>query len=174
MPVTVGLTNAKFMEITSGIHEGDQVIYAGYENLMEGAPVVPTPWGPSGALSLPPATGEAAAGTLYTCPMHGQVRLDHPGDCPICGMRLQSVAPVAGVPASSGGTPATSTPTNAPGRSMAPPRGTVYTCPMHQQIVQDHPGKCPICHMNLVLKSNSSNATPSDGSGSMSGMGGAR
>jgi len=27
---------------------------------------------------------------------------------------------------------------------------TVYQCPMHPQIVQDHPGKCPICHMDLV------------------------
>lgn len=25
-----------------------------------------------------------------------------------------------------------------------------YTCPMHPQIKQDHPGKCPICHMDLV------------------------
>ena len=26
-----------------------------------------------------------------------------------------------------------------------------YTCPMHPQIVQDKPGTCPICGMNLVL-----------------------
>ena len=26
-----------------------------------------------------------------------------------------------------------------------------YTCPMHSQIVQDKPGVCPICGMNLVL-----------------------
>ena len=25
-----------------------------------------------------------------------------------------------------------------------------YTCPMHPQVIQDHPGKCPICGMNLV------------------------
>src|SRR5882724_9595733 len=25
-----------------------------------------------------------------------------------------------------------------------------YTCPMHPQIVQDGPGKCPICGMTLV------------------------
>jgi Cu+-exporting ATPase len=28
-----------------------------------------------------------------------------------------------------------------------------YTCPMHPQIVQDHPGNCPICGMTLELKS---------------------
>ena len=27
--------------------------------------------------------------------------------------------------------------------------GAIYQCPMHPQIVQDHPGKCPICHMDL-------------------------
>src|ERR1035437_1605657 len=32
------------------------------------------------------------------------------------------------------------------------PGKTVYTCPMHPQIVQDHPGACPICGMTLVLK----------------------
>jgi len=28
----------------------------------------------------------------------------------------------------------------------------VYTCPMDTQVVQDKPGKCPICGMNLVKK----------------------
>jgi membrane fusion protein, copper/silver efflux system len=28
--------------------------------------------------------------------------------------------------------------------------GTLYTCPMHPEIRQDEPGKCPICHMDLV------------------------
>ena len=30
-----------------------------------------------------------------------------------------------------------------------------YTCPMHPQIVQDSPGKCPICGMDLVPKTAS-------------------
>jgi hypothetical protein len=29
---------------------------------------------------------------------------------------------------------------------------TLYTCPMHSEIVQDKPGKCPKCGMNLVVK----------------------
>ena len=37
----------------------------------------------------------APRGTVYTCPMHPQVRQDHPGSCPICGMALEPVAPVA-------------------------------------------------------------------------------
>jgi Cu(I)/Ag(I) efflux system membrane fusion protein len=27
----------------------------------------------------------------YTCPMHPSVKADKPGDCPICGMKLQPV-----------------------------------------------------------------------------------
>ncbi len=30
--------------------------------------------------------------------------------------------------------------------------GKVYYCPMHENITQDHPGKCPECGMELVLK----------------------
>ena len=29
--------------------------------------------------------------TMYTCPMHPEVRMDHPGACPICGMALEPV-----------------------------------------------------------------------------------
>ena len=68
------------------------MIYAGYENLHEGDPVVPTEWVPYGPLTLPPATGEVAPGTVYTCPMHPEVKSDKPGDCPKCGMRLQPMA----------------------------------------------------------------------------------
>lgn len=38
-----------------------------------------------------PAQPEQApqAGRIYVCPMHPQVRQDHPGACPICGMALE-------------------------------------------------------------------------------------
>jgi membrane fusion protein, copper/silver efflux system len=40
---------------------------------------------------------------------------------------------------------------------------TQYYCPMHPQVVQDHPGECPICSMTLVAKevsrSKSANST---------------
>src|SRR5512147_110711 len=29
---------------------------------------------------------------------------------------------------------------------------TVYICPMHSEVVQDKPGKCPKCGMTLVAK----------------------
>ncbi|WP_156839122.1 heavy metal translocating P-type ATPase [Novosphingobium aquimarinum] len=37
----------------------------------------------------PPAPVEAAPGTIWTCPMHPEIRQDHPGPCPICGMALE-------------------------------------------------------------------------------------
>ena len=36
----------------------------------------------------------AAAGTVYTCPMHPEVRQDHPGACPKCGMALEPEMPI--------------------------------------------------------------------------------
>jgi len=101
--VKVGLVNSNYVGIKSGLQEGEQVIYAGYEMLKEGDPLVPTEWGPQGPLTLPPATGEAAAGTIYTCPMHPEVRMDKPGECPKCGMKLQPEKAGGGSPASPGG-----------------------------------------------------------------------
>jgi P-type Cu+ transporter len=37
----------------------------------------------------------AAAGTVYTCPMHPEVRQVGPGACPICGMALEPAQPTA-------------------------------------------------------------------------------
>ena len=33
--------------------------------------------------------GTLPPGTIWTCPMHPQIRWDHPGNCPICGMTLE-------------------------------------------------------------------------------------
>jgi Cu+-exporting ATPase len=37
-------------------------------------------------------------GTIWTCPMHPQIRWDHPGNCPICGMALEPLEPTAEEP----------------------------------------------------------------------------
>ena len=42
-----------------------------------------------------PAPGEAAPGTIWTCPMHPEVRLSEPEPCPLCGMGLEPLTPVA-------------------------------------------------------------------------------
>ena len=35
------------------------------------------------------AVEEVPAGTIYTCPMHPEIRQPGPGSCPICGMALE-------------------------------------------------------------------------------------
>ena len=40
------------------------------------------------------APAPASADTVYTCPMHPEVRQDHPGSCPRCGMTLEPVIPL--------------------------------------------------------------------------------
>jgi Cu+-exporting ATPase len=47
----------------------------------------------------PKATGlaktESPSGTIWTCPMHPEIRRDEQGPCPICGMALEPLAPSA-------------------------------------------------------------------------------
>ena len=45
-----------------------------------------------------PAAGvpSPAEGTIYTCPMHPQIRQPRPGNCPICGMALEPLVAAAG------------------------------------------------------------------------------
>jgi P-type Cu+ transporter len=42
-----------------------------------------------------PENQPAATGTIWTCPMHPEIRRDEPGACPICGMALEPLAPSA-------------------------------------------------------------------------------
>jgi Cu+-exporting ATPase len=50
---------------------------------------------PAATPLAPPSVAIAApaSGTVYTCPMHPEVRQDHPGTCPKCGMTLEPVMP---------------------------------------------------------------------------------
>ena len=63
----------------------------------------------------------------YYCPMHceGDKVYDKMGSCPVCGMNLEKV----------------------PELTVA---RTMYTCPMHPEVIKDGPGSCPICGMDLV------------------------
>jgi len=117
-----------------------------------------------------PSAAASASDTAYSCPMHPEVRQDHPGDCPKCGMHLVQMgsegspaaaeAPahqhghVHAVAASHTAGPTTALrPTAAAVEEGLPDRSdseaVVYTCPMHPEIRQDHPGNCPICGMTL-------------------------
>jgi Cu+-exporting ATPase len=52
------------------------------------------------ASAVPAAAGEgkesSAPATIYTCPMHPQIRRPVPGNCPICGMALELEMPTLG------------------------------------------------------------------------------
>ena len=44
--------------------------------------------------AVPPTPSTvAAAAAIYTCPMHPEIRQDHPGNCPKCGMTLEPLLP---------------------------------------------------------------------------------
>jgi len=50
----------------------------------------PEPYVGGGAAADPTP---APAGAIYTCPMHPEIRQDHPGSCPKCGMALEPELP---------------------------------------------------------------------------------
>ena len=104
---------------------------------------------------------EASDHTIYTCPMHPEVRQEGPGDCPKCGMHL---VPEGSEQAKDGhacchGHHAHSADAGDGAddkrydKVPAGYSGTVYTCPMHPQVRQTKPGSCPICGMGLELQS---------------------
>ena len=59
------------------------------------APTVAEDGKPSATAAVPAMTAAepSAAGTMYTCPMHPQIRRPAPGNCPICGMALEPEMP---------------------------------------------------------------------------------
>ena len=58
----------------------------------------------------------------------------------------------AGAPSTSTSSSSSSSSSSSPASSPAAAT-TYWTCSMHPQVVQDGPGQCPICGMNLVEKS---------------------
>lgn len=98
--------------------------------------------------------GDTKAGK-YICPMCPGVENDGPGECPICHMALEpeKKGEAAGQPAKE------STPAHPPkgtageahvhGEKHEHAHGPKYTCPMHPEVLQDGPGRCPICRMYL-------------------------
>ena len=45
------------------------------------------------AAHAPKGAPPDAVGAIYTCPMHPEIRQDHPGNCPKCGMTLEPEMP---------------------------------------------------------------------------------
>jgi Cu+-exporting ATPase len=51
---------------------------------------------PAGRAARREAGAQIPEGTIYTCPMHPEVRQLGPGHCPICGMALEPLLPTTG------------------------------------------------------------------------------
>ena len=74
-------------------HEGADVYFcsAGCRTKFAADPAKYT--GSSVREAMPEVAAPVSAGTVYTCPMHPEVRQDHPGACPKCGMALEPEMP---------------------------------------------------------------------------------
>ena len=68
------------------------------------------------------AHASAHAATVYTCPMHPDYHSDHPGDCPICRMRLVEADRARGA-------------TGGDAAARALPHGAVQVSPERQQAI---------------------------------------
>jgi Cu(I)/Ag(I) efflux system membrane fusion protein len=53
--------------------------------------------------------------------------------------------------------------TSSAGASVSSGHKQLYHCGMHPQIIQDHPGDCPICHMELTPFDGDENSIATDG-----------
>nr|WP_255415675.1 copper-translocating P-type ATPase [Tropicimonas sp. IMCC34043] len=103
-------------------------------------------------------SSHSASVTIYTCPMHPEVRQDGPGKCPKCGMHL---VPESEAEKHAGHDHHAHTHQGHSAQAdddydTVPDgyHGPVYTCPMHPEVRQTHSGSCPICGMGLELESS--------------------
>ena len=86
--------------MTVSVHSSHRAEFAGHEYVFcsnrcrEKFQLDPQRYASSTA-PLAAAAVEMPAGTVYTCPMHPQIRRSEPGSCPICGMALEPLQPAA-------------------------------------------------------------------------------
>lgn len=78
---------------------------------------------------------------IYTCPMHSEIKKEKPGACPKCGMNL--------VEQDQKNEQAHHEPEKEEPHHKSLKSATLYTCPMHPDVIKDRPGKCPKCGMDL-------------------------
>jgi len=122
---------------------------------------------------------------IYTCVMHPEVKMDKPGNCPKCGMKLvkktETVsAPKAAVKKQQNNAVMDTTSNKhdmmgmdmqmdsskmdgmkgmdmSKGKDTTKPQPVTYTCVMHPEIHTSKPGNCPKCRMKLVKEKPKNN-----------------
>ncbi len=91
------------------------------------------------------------AGSVWTCSMHPQIRMNQPGDCPICGMELVTAKEP---------TEARSTDSMHDGMDHDTDSGG-WACAMNCVPPLPEPGECPVCGMDMVpVEGSKSDKTP--------------
>jgi Cu(I)/Ag(I) efflux system membrane fusion protein/cobalt-zinc-cadmium efflux system membrane fusion protein len=160
--ITTGLVgDRQGTEVLSGLDEGDLIVVSGQflidsESQLNEA--IRKMLERRSADTVPPEEADStAAATVWSCPMHPDVVSEEFGRCPICGMDLEK-------------------------RPDSPERlhkahdrhedddhlsinddtlehrddstETRYVCPMHLDVVEGEPGRCPICGMFLEEQEN--------------------
>ncbi|MFL6652858.1 MAG: heavy metal translocating P-type ATPase [Sulfurifustaceae bacterium] len=75
------------------IRHGDQDFYFCSERCMQRFRADPSRYVSETRAPEPVSAPAEPPGTIYTCPMHPQIRQSRPGNCPICGMALEPEMP---------------------------------------------------------------------------------
>ncbi|MFL6712392.1 MAG: heavy metal translocating P-type ATPase [Sulfurifustis sp.] len=75
------------------IRHGDQDFYFCSERCMQRFRADPSRYVSETLAPEPVPAPAVPPGTIYTCPMHPQIRQSRPGNCPICGMALEPEMP---------------------------------------------------------------------------------
>ena len=85
------------------------------------------------------SAAEQTASQLWTCGMHPEVILDHPGNCPKCGMKLVPLRKPESSQASSATAPARASAQKAGAKKKG--KILYWRAPMDPTEIYDHPGK---------------------------------
>lgn len=98
---------------------------------------------------------ETAESGLWTCGMHPHVMEEEPGQCPICGMDL---VPMRAADDDGHDEMAHLVEAEAADSEL-------WTCGMHPHVMEEEPGQCPICGMDLVPMQGSADGVGATGEG---------
>lgn len=143
--VSVGPSDGVYTAVRSGLTEGENVIWAGTEDLYEDAPVEAVEWSPEGPKQLPGGTGTTTHehGAMPSEPAQ-KPQPKQKDETPPMREHLHDNKVNKQTPKASSEEEGVD--------KSAQKSKDLYTCPMHPDVIQEGPGTCPKCKMDLVPK----------------------